>query len=195
MIEIIIYSFSVMYTPGPVNAISLNCGVQKQKTIFPFCLGISFALFMLLSSVSLIGEKIISESMLQWMSILGSIYVFWLAIKIFYNKVSSQEKLNNKTMSFRDGFSLQLLNPKGFVVALPIATVQFPSAGITGGYIFVWCIALSLLGFGAPLIYYIFGKLIRKNISEVKYLNVINKIFAIFLLLVSLNMVLTFYPR
>lgn len=32
---------------------------------------------------------------------------------------------------------LQFLNPKGITVALPIAAVLFPSAGITDGYLVV----------------------------------------------------------
>lgn len=188
MIDIILYAFGVMYTPGPVNAISLNSGIQKQKTIFPFCAGVSLALFILFSSVSLIGEQIMNESLLQWTSVFGAIYIIWLAFKIFSSKVSNQPLTENKILTFRDGLMLQLLNPKGITVALPVAAVQFPAAGITGGYIFVWCVALALLAFGAPLVYYIFGRLLGKNISQVRYLNIVNKLMAIFLLFVGLNM-------
>jgi len=188
MIEIILYAFGVMYTPGPVNAISLNNGIQKQKIIYSFCAGVSLALFILFSSFSLIGEKIMNESLLKCTSILGASYILWLAFKIFKSKVNTQETSGNNNLTLRDGLMLQLLNPKSLMVALPLATVQFPAAGITGGYIFLWCFALAMLAFGAPMVYYIFGRLIGKNISQVRYLNILNKLMAIFLLFVGLNM-------
>jgi threonine/homoserine/homoserine lactone efflux protein len=191
MIDIILYAFGVMYTPGPVNAICLNSGIQKQKSILYFCIGVSLALFILFSTMSFIGEKIINESILQWTSILGAAYIVWLATKVFSSKVSSQALSDNKTLTFRDGLMLQLLNPKGITVALPVATVQFPAAGITGGYIFVWCVALAALAFGAPLAYYIFGRLLGLNIRQTSYLNVVNKLMAVFLLFVGLNMGIT----
>ena len=191
MIDIFLYAFGVMYTPGPVNAICLNSGIQKQARILYFCFGVSFALFILFSSVSLVGEGIMNEALLKWTSILGSAYILWLSYRIFATPVETQEMVESKPITFRDGLLLQLLNPKGITVALPVATVQFPAAGITGGHIFVWCFALAVLAFGAPLVYYIFGRLLGNNIRQTSYLNLVNKLMAVFLFFVGLNMGIT----
>ncbi|KJY73055.1 transporter [Vibrio coralliilyticus] len=188
MLDIILYALGVMYTPGPVNAICLNSGIQKQNTILGFCLGVSIAMFALFSSVSLLGEKLMNDALLQWTAILGATYVFWLAYKIFNSKVDKMAKEPVKGMTLCDGVMLQLLNPKGITVAIPIATVQFPTEGITGGYIFVWCAILALLAFGAPLIYFIIGRLIGKNINETGCLKIINRLMAVLLLFVGLKM-------
>ncbi|MDF4568366.1 LysE family translocator [Vibrio parahaemolyticus] len=177
-----------MYTPGPVNAICLNSGIQKQSSIFGFSLGVSIAMFALFGTVSLIGEALMNDAFLRWTAILGAIYILWLAYKIFFSRVGKVESEPSQSMSLQDGLMLQLLNPKGITVALPIATVQFPSAGITGGYIYVWCAILALLAFGAPTAYYIAGRLIGKKINETNYLAVMNKLMAVLLLFVGLKM-------
>lgn len=193
MLDIIIYALGVMYTPGPVNAICLNSGIQKQSSIFGFSLGVSIAMFALFGTVSLIGEALMNDAFmndafLRWTAILGAIYILWLAYKIFFSRVGKVESEPSQSMSLQDGLMLQLLNPKGITVALPIATVQFPSAGITGGYIYVWCAILALLAFGAPTAYYIAGRLIGKKINETNYLAVMNKLMAVLLLFVGLKM-------
>ncbi len=188
MLDIIIYALGVMYTPGPVNAICLNSGIQKQSSILGFSLGVSIAMFALISAVSLVGETLMNDAFLQWTAILGAIYILWLAHKIFVSQVGKIELKPCERMNLRDGLMLQLLNPKGIMVALPIATVQFPSAGITGGYIFVWCAILALLAFGAPTVYYIAGRLIGKKINETCYLVEMNKLMAVLLLFVGLKM-------
>ncbi len=30
MVEIVLYAFGIMYTPGPVNLLSLNAGINNQ---------------------------------------------------------------------------------------------------------------------------------------------------------------------
>ncbi|HBV77775.1 MULTISPECIES: LysE family translocator [Vibrio] len=187
MLDIILYALGVMYTPGPVNTISLNSGIQKQNSILGFSFGVSIAMFALFSAISLIGETLMNDVFLQWTAILGAIYILWLAYKIFVSQVGKVELRPSQRVNLRDGLMLQLLNPKGITVALPIATVQFPSAGITDGYIFVWCAILALLAFGAPTLYYIAGRLIGEKINETRYLVVMNKLMAVLLLFVGLK--------
>ncbi|MGL6313148.1 LysE family translocator [Vibrio sp. WXL103] len=188
MLDIILYALGVMYTPGPVNAICLNSGIQKQHTIVGFCCGVSVAMFLLFGAVSWLGETLISDTLLRWTAILGSAYVIWLAYQIFQSSVNSMTHEPSQNMTFGDGAMLQLLNPKGITVVLPIATVQFPNAGITGVSIFVWCALLAAFAFGAPLAYYILGRLIGQRINDTGYLNITNKILATLLLVVGIRM-------
>ncbi|CAI2392070.1 MULTISPECIES: LysE family translocator [Alteromonas] len=191
MIEIILYAIGIMYTPGPVNAICLNSGIQKQKVIISFCAGVALAMFILFSSVSIVGEKLMNEDMLQWTSVIGALYILWLAYKIFTSPVINEPESEPKVLSLRDGLMLQLLNPKGITVALPVATVQFPAAGITGLHIVMWCAGLAVLAFGAPLSYYLLGKLLGRNIRQERYLTIVNKLMAFFLVFVGINMGIT----
>ncbi|WP_414830856.1 hypothetical protein [Alteromonas sp. H39] len=83
MIDIILYAFGVMYTSGPVNAIGLNNGIQRQNRISGFFAGVAVAMFILFFSVAFIGERVMNSSLLTLTSVLGSLYILWLAIKIF----------------------------------------------------------------------------------------------------------------
>ncbi|XAW87419.1 LysE family transporter [Vibrio sp. CDRSL-10 TSBA] len=188
MTDIILYAFGVMYTPGPVNAIGLNNGIQKQTRIFGFFAGVAVAMFILFFSLALIGEQVMNDSLLQGASVLGSLYILWLAYKIFSAPVGDYSNTEPRVLTFRDGLLMQLLNPKGITVALPVATVQFSAAGITGLLLLAWCIGLAVFAFGAPWSYFIFGRLLGKNINQTRYLTMINKLMALFLAFVALSM-------
>lgn len=188
MLEIILYAVGVMYTPGPVNFIGLNSGIQKQSGMLGFFVGVSAAMFILFFGVSLLGEQLISDTLLQWTAGLGTLYIVWLSYKVFSAEVAGEGADNARSLTFRDGLLMQLLNPKGITVALPVATVQFPAAGISGGYLIAWCAGLAILGLGAPSLYYGFGRLLGRRIYQASYLKWINRLMAVFLLFVAVNM-------
>lgn len=188
MTDILFYAFGVMYTPGPVNAIGLNNGIQKQTRMLGFFAGVATAMFIMLCSVSLIGEQMMNSSLINIASVLGSLYILWLAYKVFYSKVDEGIATQPRLLTFRDGLLMQLLNPKGITVALPLATVQFPAAEITGLTLFAWCLGLAVFALGAPWSYFLLGKLIGRNINQARYLIVINKSMAFFLVFVAISM-------
>lgn len=191
MTDIIIYAFGVMYTPGPVNAIGLNYGIQKQTRIMGFFSGVAVAMFILFFSVALIGEKMMNTSLLKGTSVVGSLYILWLAYKIYCSEVGAKKNTQPRILTFRDGLLMQLLNPKGITVALPVAMVQFPAAEITGVALFTWCVGLAVFAFGAPWSYFVFGRLLGRNINQSRYLTLINKLMALFLLFVAVSMGIT----
>ncbi|UXI03442.1 LysE family translocator [Photobacterium sp. TY1-4] len=188
MTDIILYAFGVMYTPGPVNAIGLNHGIQKQTRIFGFFAGVAVAMFILFFSVALIGEQMMNDSLMKSASVLGSLYIFWLAYKIYSAQVDEQSRGEARTLTFQDGLFMQLLNPKGITVALPVATVQFPSEGIAGVSLFAWCLGLAVFAFGAPWSYFVCGRLLGSKIQQARYVNAINKLLALLLFVVAANM-------
>ena len=190
MTDIILYAFGVMYTPGPVNAIGLNNGIQKQSSLFGFFAGVAVAMFVLFFSVALIGEQVMNDSLLKSASAIGSLYILWLAYKIFHSKAGEQTAVQARRLTFRDGLLIQLLNPKGITVALPVATVQFPAAGISGILLLLWCLGLAVFAFGAPWSYFVFGRLLGNHIHQARYLNAINKVMALFLVFVAASMCL-----
>ncbi|MCG6507796.1 transporter, partial [Vibrio parahaemolyticus] len=116
-----------------------------------------------------------------------------LAIKIFRSQVNQNNTGEDKNsevrvLTFRDGLMMQLLNPKGITVALPVATVQFPAAGIAGVSLFAWCVGLAVFAFGAPWSGGGGGGLLGNNIRQASYLSVINKLMALFLMFVAVSM-------
>lgn len=188
MTDIIFYAFGVMYTPGPVNAIGLNNGIQQQRRMGGFFAGVAVAMFILLLAVAVIGERLMNESMLNVAAVLGSLYIAWMAVKIFRARPGQNAERDERVLTFRDGLMMQLLNPKAITVALPVATVQFPMAGITGMSMVIWCLGLGVFAFGAPWSYFIFGRFLGSNIHQGRYLATINKLMALFLIFVAVSM-------
>jgi threonine/homoserine/homoserine lactone efflux protein len=188
MLEIILYAVGVMYTPGPVNFIGLNSGIQKQSGMLGFFVGVSTGMTILFLAVSFVGAQLISDTLLQWSAALGTACIVWLSYKIFRSDVSGQWDEKVRPLAFADGVLMQILNPKGFSVALPLATVQFPAAGITGGSLVAWSVGLAFLGLGAPSLYYGCGRLLGRRIYQASYLKWINRLMAVFLLFVAVNM-------
>lgn len=137
----------------------------------------------------------------QWLiSCGGACYIFYLALKIakagiFPEKNNTKleakaEKSNNSNkgeLNFRSGLLLQLLNPKSFIVILPIATIQFPAAQITGVSILLWSLLLSGLAFGAPSCYMIIGSRLGSLIHQPRYFRGLNLSMAALLFYVAVE--------
>ena len=189
MLGILIYCIGVMYTPGPVNILSLNIGTQNGMTPHvPFCLGVGMALCFWFILIGYTGSAIINESLMPFISALGVCYILYLACKILSADIdTAQPHKRGNIFGFRDGLFMQLLNPKSFLAVLPVTTVQFPSAGIEGIHILIWSAGLGALGFGAPLSYAAVGANVSKFVKNTRYLKGFNKAMGVMLVAVALD--------
>ena len=190
MLEIVFYCLGVMYTPGPVNILSLNCGLQSRFTAhIPFCCGVGTALCLWFLLVGYAGSAVIGDRMLPVVSALGSAFILYLAFKILTSNVKgmlSDTKL--ATFHFTDGLLMQLLNPKSFLAVLPVTTIQFPAAGIEGSQIAMWSTGLGAMGFGAPLAYAVVGAKISRHVENPRLLKTFNRVMGAALIYVALSM-------
>ncbi len=152
MLAIVAYALGVMYTPGPVNLLGLNVGINGQgKTSLGFCLGVGLAMLLYLLVLGWAGAAWISQDSLVLLSALGCAYILYLAYKVARaNATLDTHAPAPRMLSFRDGLMMQLLNPKAMVATLPIATLQFPAEGIQGMSLFIWALGLAALAAGAP---------------------------------------------
>jgi len=197
MVEILAYAFGIMYTPGPVNLLSLNAGIngQKRSAVY-FCLGVSCAMLLLFLIFSYGGSWLLNAHY-QWIiSLCGTCYIFYLALKIAKAGMGPERnnakqvalkknKGNDQELNFKSGLLLQLLNPKSFIVILPIATIQFPAAEITGAYILLWSLLLSALAFGAPNCYMLIGSRLGGLVHDPRYFRWLNSSMALLLFYVA----------
>ncbi|EOW1328005.1 LysE family translocator [Klebsiella aerogenes] len=196
--EIFLYTLGVMYSPGPVNFMGMNAGLTGQfKRTFGFFIGVGCAMFTLFIILGYAGEAVISHKYLPYISLVGSIYTFYLAFKMLTSNIQinsdSQEPDTSKTLTFWNGFLIQALNPKGMLVVLPVTTVMYPAAHITGSMIFLVSILISFGGAGAPGLYSFFGAAIGKKIKNDSWLNLINKTMGIMLAIVAVFMAYDFF--
>ncbi|WP_316896611.1 LysE family translocator [Pseudodesulfovibrio indicus] len=190
MLGIVLYCLGVMYTPGPVNILSLNRGVQSRfATHIPFCMGVGTSLSLWFLVIGYAGSAIMSDSFLPVISALGAAFILYLAYKIVFSSVDGiLDGEKQSALKFRDGVLMQLLNPKSFLAVLPVTAVQFPAAGVEGIQIAIWSVGLGVLGFGAPLAYTYVGSRLSKYITNTKYLKWFNYLMGATLIYVAWDM-------
>lgn len=190
MLGIVLYAIGVMYTPGPVNLLSLNNGMQRSVyEHIPFSIGVASALCFWFLLVGYTGRAVINENVLPVVAGLGVCFIVYLAYKILSSSVDAEhDRKPVAALNYKDGLLMQFLNPKSFLVVLPVATVQFPAAGIEGTGIAVWSILLGIMGFGAPFIYAMFGSTVTRHVSKTSYLQYVNYIMGVMLLAVAVDM-------
>lgn len=184
--EIFIYAFSVMYSPGPVNVMGLNAGLTGQfRRTFSFFMGVGGAMFVLFLVFGYTGEAIISRQWLPYVSGIGGLYTCYLAYKVYTAKVrladasGAPQATPARPLTFWNGFLIQALNPKGMMVVLPITGVMFPAAHITGAGIAAVSALIALGAAGAPSVYSLLGALLGRRISNDAYFNLFNRLMGI----------------
>lgn len=198
MVEILAYAFGIMYTPGPANLLSLNAGLNGHvSSTLRFCLGVACAMLLLFLLIGYTGSWLVNSSYQIVISSMGSMYIIYLAYKLAWDKHrvistkisnASEEAVENK-LSFKSGLIMQLLNPKAFIAILPIVTVQFPAAEVSGSLILVWSLLLSCLAFGAPGSYLLMGARLGKLIKKPLYFCLLNRGMALLLLYVAIDII------
>jgi len=186
MLEMFLYGIAIMYSPGPVNIMALNQGLSgRLKNALPYLLGVSIAMFIWFNVFGYTGERFVKLEYLLYISIIGSIYIIYLAIKLMLAKVSIDEDAGNKSVGLKDGFLMQLLNPKAILAVIPIATIYFPANGITGINILLISLVFAVLVFGAPGSYALVGSLFNRAVKNAKVFRVFNIVMGAILLYVA----------
>ena len=187
MADIFAYAIGIMYTPGPINLLGLSSGLNKQtRSHLGFFIGVGSAMFILFVLLGYLGLQVINPQFLPYVSLIGCGYILYIAWKVAKAKVQVNDTSADASLSFFDGLFMQLLNPKALVATLPIATIQFPSADITGAAIVFWSFILAILAFGAPTSYSLAGLVLGKQVSRRGVFNVFNKLMAALLVYVAL---------
>lgn len=190
MVEILAFAFGVMYTPGPVNLISLSAGLNgKVRSTLHFCAGVGCAMLLLLLIFGYTCALLINRDYQLIISAFGCLYICYLALQVAISsfKSTQQHTTSDQLLNFKSGFIMQLLNPKALVVILPIVTVQFPALQISGFAIIIWSILLASLAFGAPSSYLLIGSKLGKFIHIPRYFQLFNLCMSLLLFYVAFD--------
>ena len=193
--EIFLYTLSVMYSPGPVNFMGLNSGLtgQFKKTIY-FFMGVGCAMLLLFMIFGYAGAAIIPQKALHYIALLGACYTFYLAFQMLKADIDiNDETTEIQTLSFWNGFWIQTLNPKGILVILPVTTIMYPTAHITGIQIFLVSLLISIGAAGAPCLYSWAGAVLGKKIKNKIWFNRLNKTMAMMLIISGIFMLHDFF--
>ncbi|RBO80196.1 LysE family translocator [Marinomonas aquiplantarum] len=191
MLEIIIYAFGVMYSPGPANTLALLAGVNGQGwRAFGYCAGVGLAMLILFLLLGYLGGEIIPEGYQSIIATLGGLYIAYLGVKIMQASFHpTTAELEASVIGFKTGLILQLCNPKALVAIVPIVTVQFPRYEITGMEIAVWSLILSAMAFGAPGVYLLAGSRLQHVAMNPKVMAWVNRMMSVLLFYVAYRFV------
>ncbi|WNJ94706.1 LysE family transporter [Vibrio ruber] len=181
MLEIWTYALGIMYSPGPVNLLSLNGGMQGQtRRHLGFFCGVACAMFILFISLSYIGNTLVNDDILPYIALCGCSYILYLAWQLMRSSVTLKQR-TSFTLSFKSGVMMQLLNPKGLIATLPIATIQFPAQNMTEAQIVYWSVALALFAGCAPGSYSVIGNIVGKHLMNTIWLQRVQQLLALLL--------------
>ncbi|WP_106803511.1 LysE family translocator [Pseudomonas sp. S5D5] len=194
--DIFLYAFSVMYSPGPVNFMGLNAGLTGQfRRSTGFFIGVGCAMLLLFVLFGYTGEALISPAVLPYISLIGGVYTLYLAYQVFNARTEVEESASpaTRTLTFWNGLVIQLLNPKGIMAVLPITSVMLPAAHITGASIAGVSALLAFGAFGAPWVYALLGAVLGRRINGASAFTLFNRSMGLALAVCAYFMFHAFY--
>ena len=179
------------YTPGPNNVIAsysgFNFGIKKTLPhIFGVALGFTVLIFLL--TIGLVNVFKIFPIIQVSLKYLGSIFLVYLAYKIYFSKIDSEKK-NENPVKFIETFLFQFLNPKGVLIGIIIVSTYVEHGEnylkyATQVILFAFLVSLSSITFWTFV-----GKYLRKFATNEKFIKYFNYVMSVLLLL----SIITFY--
>ena len=179
------------YTPGPNNVIAsysgFNFGIKKT---LPHILGVAFGFTFLifLLTVGLVNVFKVFPIIQISLKYLGSIFLVYLAYKIYFSKIDSEKK-NENPVKFIETFLFQFLNPKGVLIGIIIVSTYVEHGEnylkyATQVIFFAFLVSLSSITFWTFV-----GKYLRKFATNEKFIKYFNCVMSLLLIL----SIITFY--
>ncbi|WP_428243886.1 LysE family translocator [Gynuella sp.] len=121
LLSVMLFAFTVTITPGPNNLMLTASGVNFGfcRTV-PHLLGVIFGYSLLCVAVALgLGALFVRFPMLHGaLKIVGAVYLLYLAWKIAMSGRIVGDGQNEQPMTFWQGAVFQLVNPKGWTMAV-----------------------------------------------------------------------------
>lgn len=184
MLEIFLFALAVMYSPGPVNMLSLFAGVSDYGwRALRFCAGVGMAMCLLFLVTGYVGSSIMNDTLQGLAAFIGGSYILYLAVKILQSSFHPQKtNARQQNLTFMSGFLMQLTNPKAMVAVLPIVTVQFPNAHIEGLMILIMSVLLGAMAGGAPASYFAAGNQLKQAVLNPTIMSWMQRIMGVMLL-------------
>lgn len=177
------YVFVTTFTPGPNNIMSMTNANRDgfKKTInFDFGVFAGFLAIMLASSYfNLILFNLIPRVKL-FMSIVGAVYMVYLAYKIYTSKPVEGENSKIDINSFFTGLIMQFVNVKVILYGITVFSSFIIPYYHNPAILIILSFLLAFIGFVSTVCWALFGALFQKFLS--KYMKAFNTIMSLLLL-------------
>ncbi|GGB63286.1 LysE family transporter [Fictibacillus barbaricus] len=181
-LSFLLYVIVTSFTPGPNNIMAMVFANKYglKKTI-RFCLGVGagFFVIMVLSSYFNLLLKNYIPKVESIMSILGAIYMVYLAVKIIASKEKGDDSNGNKKYGFVTGMLLQFINPKGILYGITAISTFILPYYTSNLSLLLFSILLAFVGFMSTICWSLFGAIFSRFLS--KYRSPFNAIMALLL--------------
>jgi threonine/homoserine/homoserine lactone efflux protein len=162
------YVFITTFTPGPNNLMSMyNAGTYGFKKSLFFNVGIflGFTVVMALCSVFSLALYRYLPSIHPIMSVIGAIYILYLAWKIGRGKGSEAQGERNTTSSLSSGLFLQFVNPKVILYGVTLfATFILPYSKELP-VLLAFAVLLAFIAFVSTCCWALFGSLFKEFLA------------------------------
>ncbi len=189
-INFLVYAIVTSITPGPNNIMSMSNGKYLGvKNSISFNFGVGIGVFIILIVCAALGSSISAflPSIKTPMTILGSLYILYLAFKTFTSKGIIKENFRKTNLLI--GAALQFINPKAYIysiVSMEIYILPYFQNDIVSIIFLALCLtSISVL---ATLCWTIFGSIFEKIFS--KYAKITNTIMAMLLVYCAVSLYL-----
>lgn len=182
LLSFLLFVFVTSFTPGPNNIMAmLFANKYGLKKTIKFCFGVGagfFVIMLLCSYFNVLLENFIPKIEFI-MTILGAIYMLYLAIKIISSSNKAKDDNDDKNNSFIAGMLLQFINPKGILYGITaISTFILPYHSSNFSLLF-FSLFLAFVGFMSTFFWSMFGSVFQTFLS--KYRSQFNVIMALLL--------------
>ena len=191
ILSISLFWFVTAYTPGPNNVVAsysgFNFGIKKTLPhIFGVAFGFTFLIFLL--TIGLVNVFKIFPVIQVSLKYLGSMFLVYLAYKIYFSRVDNEKK-NENPVKFVETFLFQFLNPKGVLIGIIIVSTYVEHGEnylkyATQVIFFAFLVSLSSITFWTFV-----GKYLRKFATNEKFIKYFNCVMSLLLIL----SIITFY--
>ncbi|MGG3123074.1 LysE family transporter [Priestia megaterium] len=191
LLSFLLYVFVTAFTPGPNNIMAmLVANKYGLKMTIRFSLGVGSGFFVIILLCAYFGLLLKSfiPKVEFIMTILGVIYMLYLAIKIITSKNDGNHNDGDKNNNFLTGMLLQFINPKGILYGITtMSTFVLPYHTSNVSLIF-YSFFLAFVGFLGTYSWGVFGSIFRKFLS--KYNTQFNIVMALLLMFSAVSILI-----
>ena len=192
ILSIILFGIVAAYSPGPNNFVAFYSGFNFGITrTLPHIIGVTlgFPFLLLCVALGLINVFKLYPLIQEILKYLGTLFLIYLAYKISFSSSQNQENKNKNPVKFIETFVFQFLNPKAVIASIIIVSTYIKVGENFVSYTTQIVILALLVSVTSITLWTFIGKFLRKFATNQKFINYVNYVMSLLLLL----SILTFY--
>lgn len=166
----LIFALVTSITPGPNNYLLFSYGKHfglKDSSKLMLGIALGFITMLYMAGYGMAGIVSRNSSVALVLKIISSVWLFYLAVVL--SKLSINVTADPRTkVGFYQGYVMQFLNPKAWIMAFAGATTFLPHLGNIHLSVFVFAFSFGLVGVPCMITWVLFGDLISKVLKSEK---------------------------